>query len=359
MLVGLHKSTGMIAQEELNDELENGEGGEELYERVNITTDRRQEPLRIDKFLVNRIEKATRNKIQQAAEAGLILVNDKPVKSNYRVKANDHIVVYSSKSPETTEIIPEPIPLNIIYEDEDLLLVNKPAGMVVHPGCGNYTGTLVNGLAYYLKEDPSATEPAIPRFGLVHRIDKNTSGILVVGKSEKAMNDLAKQFFDHTIRRRYLALVWGDFEDEEGTVIAHVGRHQRFRKIMDAYPEGEYGKEAITHYRVLEKMGYVTLIECRLETGRTHQIRVHMQHIGHPLFNDDTYGGDRIVKGTVFSKYKQFVENCFSIMPRHALHAQSLGFIHPRTRREMYFESELPEDFTAVLDKWRNYVRKV
>lgn len=359
MLVGLHKSTGMNAQEEFNGELENGEGEEELFERVNITTDRRQEPLRIDKFLMNRIEKATRNKIQQAAEAGLILVNDRPVKSNYKVKANDHIIVYSLKSPETTGIIPEAIALNIVYEDEDLLLVNKPAGMVVHPGSGNYSGTLVNGLAYYLNQDPpAAVEPAIPRFGLVHRIDKNTSGLLVVAKSEKAMNDLAGQFFDHTIRRRYLALVWGDFDDEEGTVIAHVGRHQRFRKIMDAYPEGEHGKEAITHYRVLEKLGYVTLIECRLETGRTHQIRVHMQHIGHPLFNDDTYGGDRIVKGTVFSKYKQFVENCFSIMPRHALHAQSLGFIHPRTRKEMYFEAELPEDFTAVLDKWRNYVRK-
>ncbi len=342
---------------EINDELENGEEGEELFERVNITIDRRQEPLRIDKFLVNRVENATRNKIQQAAEAGLILVNDKPVKSNYKVKPNDRVIVYSSKSPETTEIIPENIPLNIPYEDEDLLIVNKPAGMVVHPGCGNYTGTLVNGLAYYLGgEKTAAAGTIIPRFGLVHRIDKNTTGLLVVAKSEKAMNDLAKQFFDHTVKRRYLALAWGDFEEEEGTIIAHIGRHQRYRKIMDAYPEGEHGKAAVTHYKVLERFGYVTLIECRLETGRTHQIRVHLQHSGHPLFNDDTYGGDKIVKGTVFSKYKQFVENCFSLMPRHALHAQSLGFIHPRTRKDIYFESELPEDFTAVLEKWRGYV---
>ncbi|HEY6082058.1 MAG TPA: RluA family pseudouridine synthase [Chitinophagaceae bacterium] len=342
---------------EINDELENDEEGEELFERVNITIDRRQEPLRIDKFLMNRVENATRNKIQQAAEAGLILVNDKPVKSNYKVKPNDRVIVYSSKSPETTELIPENILLNIPYEDEDLLIVNKPAGMVVHPGCGNYTGTLVNGLAHYLGgEKTAATGAIIPRFGLVHRIDKNTTGLLVVAKTEKAMNDLAKQFFDHTVKRRYLALVWGDFEEEEGTIIAHIGRHQRYRKIMDAYPDGEHGKEAVTHYKVLERFGYVTLIECRLETGRTHQIRVHLRHTGHPLFNDDTYGGDKIVKGTVFSKYKQFVENCFSLMPRHALHAQSLGFIHPRTRKEIYFESELPEDFTAVLEKWRGYV---
>lgn len=353
----MQKQARMNDIPEINDELENDEEGEELFERVNITIDRRQEPLRIDKFLMNRVENATRNKIQQAAEAGLILVNDKPVKSNYKVKPNDRVIVYSSKSPETTEIIPENIPLNIPYEDEDLLIVNKPAGMVVHPGCGNYTGTLVNGLAYYLGGEKTAAAGAvIPRFGLVHRIDKNTTGLLVVAKTEKAMNDLAKQFFDHTVKRRYLALVWGDFEEEEGTIIAHIGRHQRYRKIMDAYPDGEHGKEAVTHYKVLERFGYVTLIECRLETGRTHQIRVHLQHTGHPLFNDDTYGGDKIVKGTVFSKYKQFVENCFSLIPRHALHAQSLGFIHPRTRKDIYFESELPEDFTAVLEKWRGYV---
>lgn len=288
---------------EIDDELENGEGSEELYERVNIIADKGQEPLRVDKFLMNRVEGATRNKIQQACDNGMVIVNDKPVKSNYKVKAHDRIVVYSNKNPENTQVIPEELPLNIIYEDEDLMIINKLPGMVVHPGCGNYTGTLVNGLAWYLGDHTTtpAPEPSIPRFGLVHRIDKNTSGLLVVAKSEKAMNDLAKQFFDHTVQRRYLALVWGDFEEDEGTIEAHVGRHQRFRKIMDAYPEGEYGKEAITHYKVLERFNYVTLIECRLETGRTHQIRVHMQHIGHSLFNDDTYNGDRILKGTVFA----------------------------------------------------------
>lgn len=341
---------------EQDDELENEEGGEELYEQTTIVADRRQEPLRIDKFLMNRLENATRNKLQVAMEAGHILVNDRPVKPNYKVKPQDRIVVYTYRHPETTEIIPEDIPLRIVYEDNDVLVVDKPAGMVVHPGCGNYTGTLVNGLAWYLGADGERpAEPVIPRFGLVHRIDKNTSGLLVVGKSEKAMNDLAKQFFDHTVKRRYVALAWGDFEEEEGTVIAHVARHQRFRKKMDAYPDGEHGKHAVTHYKVLERFNYVTLIECRLETGRTHQIRVHMQHIGHPLFNDDTYGGDRIVKGTVFNKYRQFVENCFALLPRQALHARSLGFIHPVTRKALYFESPLPEDFAAVLEKWEHY----
>lgn len=340
---------------ELEDELEDGEGSEELYERVNLVVDKGQEPLRIDKFVQNRIEGATRNKVQQAIEAGMVLVNDKPVKANYKVRPLDRLVVYSTRSPESTEIKPENIPLNIVFEDDDILIINKPPGMVVHPGCGNPNGTLVNALAYYLGD---SADPNIPRFGLVHRIDKNTSGLLVVAKSEKAMSDLAKQFFDHTVQRRYMALVWGDFEEEEGTVVAHVGRHQRFRKIMDAYPDGEYGKEAITHYQVLERFNYVTLIACKLETGRTHQIRVHMQHIGHSLFNDDTYGGDRILKGTIFAKYKQFVENCFEIMPRHALHAQTLGFIHPRTRQPVLFESELPADFTAVLEKWRKYKRR-
>ncbi|WP_119078978.1 RluA family pseudouridine synthase [Chitinophaga alhagiae] len=346
-------------QELPEDELENGEGSEEIYERVNLVVDKGQEPLRIDKFIQNRIEGATRNKVQQAITAGMVLVNDKPVKSNYKVRPLDRLIVYSTKNPESTEVKPENIPLNIVFEDDDILIINKPPGMVVHPGCGNYTGTLVNALAWYLGDDKvNPTEPAIPRFGLVHRIDKNTSGLLVVAKSDKAMTDLAKQFFDHTVQRRYLALVWGDFEENSGTVVAHVGRHQRFRKIMDAYPDGEYGKEAITHYEVLERFNYVSLIACRLETGRTHQIRVHMQHIGHSLFNDDTYGGNRIVKGTIFAKYKQFVENCFEIMPRHALHAQTLGFIHPRTRKPILFESELPADFSGVLEKWRKYRRK-
>ncbi|HEY8915008.1 MAG TPA: RluA family pseudouridine synthase [Chitinophaga sp.] len=343
---------------ELEDELDNGEGSEELYERVNIQVDKGQEPLRIDKFLMNRVEGATRNKIQQACESSMVLVNEKPIKSNYKVKPGDRIIVYSSKNPESLEVLPEDMPLDIVYEDDDLMIINKHAGLVVHPGCGNYTGTLVNGLAWYLGDEHSRTAviPAIPRFGLVHRIDKNTSGLLVIAKSDKAMTDLAKQFFDHTVQRQYLALVWGDFEEDEGTIVAHVGRHQRFRKIMDAYPDGEYGKEAITHYKVLERFNYVTLIACRLETGRTHQIRVHMQHIGHPLFNDDTYGGNRIVKGTIFAKYKQFIENCFEIIPRHALHARTLGFIHPRTRQPIQFESPLPDDFKNVLEKWRRYV---
>jgi len=342
---------------EQDEELEVADDSELLYEKVTIVADRRQEPLRVDKFLMNRIENATRNKIQQAAEAGHILVNEHAVRSNYKVKPGDQIVVLTYQSPESNEIVPEDIPLNIVYEDDDLLVVNKPAGMVVHPGCGNRSGTLVNALAWHLGKDHAhPVVPEIPRFGLVHRIDKDTSGLLVVAKSEKAMNDLATQFFNHTVRRRYHALVWGNFEKSEGTIVAHVGRHQRFRKIMHAYADGEYGKEAVTHYKVLENFNYVTLVECRLETGRTHQIRVHMQHIGHPLFNDETYGGHRIVKGTVFSKYKQFVQNCFEILPRQALHARSLGFIHPRTRREMYFESELPDDFRQVLEKWRAYI---
>jgi 23S rRNA pseudouridine1911/1915/1917 synthase len=342
---------------EPEDELENEEGGEELYEQLNIVADKGQEPMRIDKFLMNRIEGATRNKIQQGCENGRVIVNDKAVKSNYKVRAHDHIVVFSTRNPESTEIIPENLPLDIVYEDDDLMIIHKHPGMVVHPGSGNYTGTLVNGLAWYLGDHTSnPTEPEIPRFGLVHRIDKNTSGLLVIAKSETAMLNLSKQFFDHTVQRRYIALVWGDFEEDEGTIVAHVGRHQRFRKVMDAYPDGDYGKDAITHYKVLERFNYVTLVECRLETGRTHQIRVHMKHIGHSLFNDDTYGGDRILKGTVFAKYKQFVENCFEIMPRHALHAKTLGFIHPTTGQPINFDSPLPEDFEMVLAKWRRYI---
>lgn len=331
--------------------------GDELFERLTIVADKGQEPYRIDKFLMNKIEGATRNKIQQAIEAERVLINDKPIKSNYKVKAHDRIVVYESRLPESTDIIPENIPLNIVYEDDELMIINKPAGIVVHPGSGNRSGTLVNGVAYYLKEeDPKISEDNLPRFGLVHRIDKNTSGLLVIAKTPKAMTHLAKQFFNHTVHRRYLALVWGDLDDE-GTIIAHVGRHQRFRKMFTAYPDGEYGKDAITHYKVIEKFNYVTLVECRLETGRTHQIRVHMQYIGHPLFNDDTYGGDRIVKGTVFNKYKQFVDNCFALCPRHALHAQQLGFIHPVTGKEMIFEAELPADMNSLINKWRSYIQ--
>jgi len=344
---------------EINENInpsENEEEQEELFEREAIVCAKGQDPLRIDKFLMGRIEGATRNKIQQAIEAERVLVNEHPVKANYKVRPLDRIVIYQDYSPESNEIIPENILFKIVYEDDDLMVVDKEAGMVVHPGSGNPGGTLVNAVAWHLKQqNPEIDESELPRFGLVHRIDKNTSGLLVMAKTNKAMTGLAKQFFDHTVHRRYVALVWGDFDEDEGTIVAHVGRHQRFRKIFAAYPEGEYGKEAITHYKILERFNYVSLIECRLETGRTHQIRVHMQYIGHPLFNDETYGGDKIVKGTVFNKYKQFVENCFALCPRHALHAQQLGFVHPVTKKQMNFESPLPEDMSAVIEKWKNY----
>lgn len=347
---------------QMNDDIEKDDElneGEEIFERLSIVADKGQEPYRIDKFLMNRIEGATRNKIQQAIENHMVLINDKPVKSNYKVRAQDKIVVYHNRAPEGNEIVPEDIPINIIYEDDDLLIIDKPAGMVVHPGSGNRSGTLVNGVAHYLRlQNPALEEKDLNRFGLVHRIDKNTTGLLVMAKGPEAMTDLAKQFFEHTVHRRYVALVWGDFEEEDGTVIAHVGRHQRFRKLFTAYPEGEHGKDAITHYKVLDRFNYVSLIECRLETGRTHQIRVHMQHRGHPIFNDDFYGGDRIVKGTVFTKYKQFVDNCFAICPRHALHAQQIGFVHPRTKKYMQFTSELPADMSAVIEKWKKYSQR-
>jgi 23S rRNA pseudouridine1911/1915/1917 synthase len=309
---------------------------------------------------MNRIEGATRNKLQQAINAGLVLVNGKEVKQNYKIKAFDQIIVYSDLSPESTYVVPEKLPLNIHHEDEDLLIINKPAGMVVHPGSGNYSGTLLNGVAYYLKEkNPFISEETLPRFGLVHRIDKNTSGLLVLAKTDKAMRQLAKQFYDHTVKREYFALVWGNIEQDKGTIIAHVGRNLRFRKLFEAYPEGDHGKEAITHYEVLERFNYVTLVRCVLETGRTHQIRVHMKHLGHPLFNDDFYGGDKIVKGTIYSKYKQFVDNCFHICPRQALHARTLGFVHPITGAEMHFESEVPADMAGVIEKWRSYSKNV
>lgn len=339
--------------DELEDDIPESD---DLYERLSLVIDRGQEPLRVDKFLMSRIEGATRNKIQQAIENDLVLVNDKPVKSNYKIKPGDKLVIYETSSPESNEIIPQPISLDIVYEDDDLFVINKPAGLVVHPGSGNPDGTLLNAIAWHLQYHcPGIDKESLPRYGMVHRIDKNTSGLIVLAKTPRAMSDLAKQFFDHTVHRRYLALVWGNFEENEGTVIAHVGRHLRFRKLFTAYPEGDHGKDAITHYTVQERFNYVTLVECRLETGRTHQIRVHMQHIGHPIFNDDFYGGDRIVKGTVYTKYKQFVDNCFKLCPRHALHAKELGFIHPTTKQPMMFVSELPEDMQQVIDKWRRY----
>lgn len=338
------------------DTLETGDASDELYERFSFKTDKGQEPLRIDKYLMNRIEGATRNKLQQAINAGMVLVNGKEVRPNYKVKGLEDIVVYSDMSPEETDVVPENIPLNIVYEDDDLMMLNKPAGMVVHPGSGNYSGTLLNGVAWYLQQQhPGLSEDMLPRFGLVHRIDKNTSGLLVLAKRDTAMRHLARQFFDHTISRQYVALVWGDVAEDEGTIIAHVGRHLRFRKLFEAYPDGEHGKEAITHYKVLERFGYVTLVQCVLETGRTHQIRVHMKHIGHPLFSDDFYGGDKIVKGTVYAKYKQFVDNCFAICPRQALHARTLGFTHPSTGKQMFFTTDLPDDMEHVIEKWRAY----
>ncbi len=352
-MADLNKDNGDLSSENDGNEEEERE---ELFERETIICAKGQEPLRIDKFLMGRIEGATRNKIQQAIEAERVLLNDHPVKSNYKVRPLDKIIIFQDYSPGTNEIIPEDIPFKIVYEDEEVMVIDKDPGMVVHPGSGNPGGTLVNAVAFYLKQqNPEIDETELARFGLVHRIDKNTSGLLVMAKTPKAMTDLAKQFFDHTVHRRYVALVWGDFEEAEGTIVAHVGRHQRFRKLFTAYPEGEHGKEAITHYKVLERFNYVTLVECRLETGRTHQIRVHMQYIGHPLFNDETYGGNKIVKGTVFTKYKQFVDNCFALCPRHALHAQQLGFVHPATKMPMNFESRLPEDMSTVIEKWKNY----
>jgi len=337
-----------------NDESEE-ERGDELFEHYHIVVDKGQGLLRIDKFLHNHMENTSRNKIKQAAQAGNILVNGVAQIQNYKVKPLDDISVVLAHPPRDIEVIPENIPVNIVYEDDDLLVINKEAGMVVHPAYGNYTGTLVNALTYYLKDMLVKDGMVVQNPMLVHRIDKDTSGILLVAKTELAQAKLAAEFFNHTIHRRYIALVWGDFPQDEGTIEGNIGRSAKDRKVMDVYPSGSHGKHAITHWKVMERFGYVTLTECRLETGRTHQIRVHLQHIGHPLFNDAVYGGNRILKGTTFTKYKQFVQNCFSLMPRQALHAKSLGFIHPTTRKEMLFESELPQDMNAVIEKWRSY----
>ncbi|MBN1413947.1 MAG: RluA family pseudouridine synthase [Bacteroidales bacterium] len=326
----------------------------ELFEHHRILVDRGQAMLRIDKFLGNRLEDVSRNKLQQAAKAGNILVNGTTVKPNYKVKPADVISIVLPYPHHEFELIPEEIPLKILYEDESIVVVNKEAGMVVHPGHGNYTGTLVNALAWHLKEIPLFKSGEM-RPGLVHRIDKDTSGILVIAKNEIALNRLARQFFDRTTQRTYIALVWGHFDNEAGTIEGNIGRCIKDRMKMQVFPEGNQGKSAITHYRVIENLGYVTLLECRLETGRTHQIRVHMEYTGHPVFNDERYGGDKIVRGTTFSKYRQFVKNCFTIMPRHALHAKSLVFVHPETGNSMSFDSELPDDFQQVLEKWRGY----
>ncbi|WP_445385542.1 RluA family pseudouridine synthase [Robiginitalea sp. IMCC44478] len=331
---------------------ENGE--DELYEHYSFTAAQGQEPLRVDKYLMNFIEKATRNKIQQAAKAGNIRVNEQIVKQNYRVKAGDVVRVLFEHPPYEFLLTPENIPLDIVYEDEELLVVNKPAGMVVHPGHGNYSGTLVNALAYHFESLPLNSDK---RPGLVHRIDKDTSGLLVIAKTEEAMTSLSRQFFDKTTQREYLALVWGNVEDDSGRIEGAIGRNPKNRLQMQVFPEGEQGKDAVTHYQVLERFGYVSLVSCRLETGRTHQIRVHMKYIGHTLFNDARYGGDRILKGTSFTKYKQFVENAFKLLPRQALHAHTLGFEHPLSKKQLFFKAELPEDMKACIEKWRHYAK--
>jgi 23S rRNA pseudouridine1911/1915/1917 synthase len=333
---------------------------DELYEHHRINVDSGQSPLRIDKFLMNRIENVSRNRIQNAALAKSIMVNGNPVKSNYKVKPGEVITIVLSYPPRELEIIAQDIPLNIVYEDEDLIVVNKPAGLVVHPGYGNYTGTLVNALAYHLHPEllDRSIESETLRPGLVHRIDKHTSGLLVVAKNEQAMTHLAKQFFDRTIERRYVAMVWGDLEEPSGTITGNIARNITDRKMMDVFEDPEIGKRAVTHYEVIKRYGYVTLVSCKLETGRTHQIRVHFKYIGHPLFNDETYGGQRIVKGTIFAKYKQFIENCFQQIPGQALHARSLEFIHPRTGESMKFEADLPEGFEEIMKKWELYSSK-
>lgn len=328
----------------------------ELYEHHRILVDKGQSLVRIDKFLTEKVANATRNKVQHAIDTGAVLVNGQPTKSNYKIKPLDEIKVLLEKPPRDTEVVAENIPLDIIYEDEDLLVVNKPAGMVVHPAHGNWSGTLVNGLVYHFQNLPEM-KGNTGRPGLVHRIDKDTSGLLVIAKSEIAMTGLASQFFHHTIDRTYLALVWGEPESDAGTIRGHIGRSAKDRKVMDVYPDGSQGKHAITHWKVLKRLRYVSLVQCNLETGRTHQIRAHMKFLGHPLFNDAMYGGDKIRKGTQFAKYKTFVANCFELMPRQALHAMSLGFIHPVTKEKMYFESPLPQDFLAVLEKWESYVQ--
>ncbi len=325
---------------------------EEVYDHYNITVDPGQQLMRIDKFLMGKIENVSRNIIQSAVQNGNVLVNEFKVKNNYKIKPGDEIRVVFSTPPREVEIIPQEIPINIIYEDDDIIVVNKEAGMVVHPGYNNYDGTLLNALCYHLSKS-DLENPIVPY--LVHRIDKDTSGILLISKRERAQTLLAKQFYDHSIERKYIALVWGNFEENEGTIDAYIGRSHKDRRVMTVFPDREYGKNAVTHYKVIERFGYVSAIECQLETGRTHQIRAHMKSIGHPLFNDATYGGNSILKGTTFSKYKQFVENCFKLIPRQALHAKSLGFIHPTSNEYMFFDSQLPQDISSAMDKWRNY----
>jgi 23S rRNA pseudouridine1911/1915/1917 synthase len=332
------------------------EQDDELFEHHRIVADPGQSLVRIDKFLMDRLPNVTRTKIQAGIHEGFVKVNDKTIKPNYKVHPEDVIVVALPEPPRDTDIKPENIPLNIVFEDEHLLVINKPAGMVVHPAYQNWTGTVVNALAYHFQNLPQMPGND-GRPGLVHRIDKDTSGLLVIAKTETALTQLAKQFFDHSIERTYNALVWGEPNPEEGTINVNVGRSLKDRRVTTAFPEGDFGRTAITHYKTLKNLRYVSLIECKLETGRTHQIRAHMKYLGHPLFNDALYGGNEVLKGTLFSKYKQFVDNCFKIIPRQALHAKTLGFIHPVSKKWVQFESELPNDFVQVIEKWEHYVK--
>ena len=337
------------------DDIEPVGSSPELYEHFRVTVDKGQAPIRIDKYLFERIVNASRNRIQMAADNGYVMANGKPVKSSYKVKPLDVLTVMMDRPRYENDIIPEDIPLDIVYEDDDLMVINKPAGLVVHPGCGNYHGTLVNAIAWHLRNVPTY-DPNDPQVGLVHRIDKDTSGLLVVAKTPDAKTHLGLQFYNKTTKREYNALVWGIIDENEGTIEGNIGRNPKDRMQMAVLSDPTQGKHAVTHYEVLERLGYVTLVKCVLETGRTHQIRVHMKHIGHVLFNDERYGGHEILKGTHFSKYKQFVNNCFAICPRQALHAKTLGFVHPRTGKELFFTSELPEDMTLLLEKWRAYI---
>jgi 23S rRNA pseudouridine1911/1915/1917 synthase len=337
-----------MAEEELVEQ-------QELFEHYRFNVDPGQSLIRIDKYLSSRMENVSRTRIQTAANAGNILVNNDPVKPNYRVKPDDIVQIVLPNPPREIELIPENIPINIVYEDADVVVVNKVPGMVVHPAYGNYKGTLVNALMWHFRDLPLFSTGEL-RPGLVHRIDKNTSGILVIAKNELALNRLSRQFYERTTDRKYIALVWGIPSPPEGTITGHVGRNIRDRKIMQVFPDGSQGKPAVTHYRIIEDLGYISMVECKLETGRTHQIRVHFSHIRHPLFNDDEYGGDQILKGTSFTKYQQFVRNCFKMLPRQALHAKSLAFDHPATGKRLFFDSELPDDMKLVIDKWRNYI---
>lgn len=346
-------SDDAVAGNGYDADIEDADGGE-LYEHFRFVADKGQQLLRVDKFLVARLEKSSRNRVQQAADAGCILVNGRAVKSNYRVKPLDVVTVVMDRPRYELEIIAEDIPLDIVYEDEHLLVVNKPAGLVVHPGHGNYHGTLINALAYHFKDNPEY-DVNDPRMGLVHRIDKDTSGLLVVAKTPDAKTHLGRQFFNKTTKREYVAVVWGRPEPADGRIEGNIGRSLKDRLQMTVFPDGDYGKHAVTHYSTVEPLGYVSVVKCVLETGRTHQIRVHMKHIGHPLFNDVRYGGDAILRGLTTARYRQFVANCFDLCPRQALHARTLGFVHPATGEEMFFSAPVPPDMTALIDKWRNY----